>query len=124
MDIISNVGRRGAFSIVESSLEEISKKNIKIVRGCFYDFTNGNPGSSSALGAVLLVNGLEKSDKAWTDLSNILQVETFWLYRFSIGWNNKIQLTLYRTKQNGDLEAFLDDVSGAAAKLSRKWCEL
>ena len=62
-----------AFDLITDACMEIKSKGVALERGAFYDWTNpvrgdGWPKTCNALGAVLLVRGLAKTEHAWPDL--------------------------------------------------------
>jgi len=114
------------FDLITDACEEARSEGVVLVRGAFYDWTSpvredGLPKSCNALGAVLLVRGFAKTEHAWPKLCEILDVGEFWLYRFCIGWDNMHQLVYYTEEKGGKLVAHLDDVSGTARSLSKKY---
>lgn len=113
-----------AFDLITDACMEIKSKGVALERGAFYDWTNpvrgdGWPKTCNALGAVLLVRGLAKTEHAWPDSCEILNVEPFWLYRFCIGWDVRHQLVYHTEEKGGKLVAHPDEVSGTAKKLSK-----
>lgn len=129
------------FLYIKESCQLLNQFGIKLCRGETFSWTGFShqttldqegktqdvnnkifiPKTANALGSVLFRNGKEFSITPWSDLEKILNVNSHWLYRFSIGWNQRHILSYAVTNQNGDIVKWSDDdVCIAAKSLSKE----
>lgn len=125
-------GRRSAFGIIEHCCDEIVAQGIRVVRGAAFNWTGSNlnePLACNALGAVLwcagAVNVAERKSELrhpnpWSTLCTLLGVDAFWLYRFTIGWDQQTQLIVYYEGPNKTLIPRDDEISRQAMKISKE----
>lgn len=129
--LLQGTGRRNAFSTVGACCDEAAAQGIRIVRGALFDWTGPDPLKPIAcdgLGAVMWCMGHVDVSKSWPDraprpfstVGQILRVDSFWLYRFCIGWDNWHRLIVYTEGKDGTLIPHDDDVSFMAIKLSKE----
>jgi len=114
-----------ALTIIAAACEVMRSRGVKLVRGATFDWTStvqaGLPVSCNALGAVLLVHGLECSKHARKELGHILNENPFYFYRWTIGWDNQHVLSIYDVGKDGVIfEVGKDKVSAEAKALSRR----
>lgn len=89
--------RKPALQIIGESCDKAEAQGIQLDRGAMFDWTGPDknvPVRCTALGAVLWAFDLATSAQAWTHLKTILKVDDAWLYRFSIGWDNRVGLLI------------------------------
>jgi len=110
---------------LRNSIETISLTEIQIVRGPLFIFSESDKVTAcDAIGAVLLV---EKSNKlhfesGWLkEACKLLDVDSFWLWRFWMGWDRKFQV-LVEHKGKGDHSTFSDDdVAKLGIRLAKQY---
>ena len=122
------------FTVIREACGEATLRGIRLDRGATFDYTGCRltvkgigpwcgplPKACNALGAVLLSRGVQFSRFPWTFLKNHLDVWDHWLYRFSIGWDQRHVLQVAITNKNGDIIDWInDDVSLMARNLSKE----
>lgn len=75
------------------------------------------PRACNAFGAVLLTFGQARIPSRWGALQKILGVDASWLYRFSIGWSNRLGLMVV----DHDFKIVgKDDVSHTAKAMAKR----
>lgn len=118
--------------IFAQAIESAASEGIKIRRGASFDWTQYVQGSSTpietntptsvnATGAVLWVNGREEcigQSNQIKILCNLLDVDTWWLYRFWMGFdrNYLVQIMDHEMKIIGQ-----DEISKLGISLAKKY---
>jgi hypothetical protein len=106
---------------IRQAIEAARADGLRIIRGGGAAFTNGQNGieACDATGAVLYSLGVYSLDRGWLAvLCDALDVDSFWMWRFWMGWDRDTVLT--RIDDDGREHA--DDVSAWARKLGRELC--
>lgn len=104
---------------IRRAIADARADGLSIVRGGGAAFTNGPNGTEAvdATGAVLYSCGVYSLDRGWLAvLCDALDVDSFWLWRFWMGWDRDTALT----RIDDDGREHVDDVSTWARKLGRE----
>ncbi len=117
-------------TLLEEAILQAQSKGILIRRRALFDWTAGydKPVACCALGAVLLHLGKEnlvkkEFDKSWLDVvCSYLGVNSFWIYRFCIGFDNNNQITFTTVDKNGKERQEKDEISKLGIRLAAKYC--
>ena len=110
-----------ALHIIEDACEKAKENGVAIIRGATFDRTSPRL-RCSGLGAVLWVNALVDDPHPWPSLCRILDEGSFFLYRWTIGWDNWHVLSIYDLNKDGSMvEVGKDEVSAQARSLSRRF---
>jgi len=125
--------------LIRAALDAAVAKGIKIWPGAAFDWTDRPPGvtfnefkvpgssgplpsACSAIGAIELLLGREReAPLAFSKLCKYLDVGTYWLYRFHMGFDRCRQL-IYKVKNSkGKWVDKQCEVSGLGLKLRKKY---
>lgn len=107
------------FDLIHDACSKARAAGIEIVRGPHFDWTGADPKvprGCNALGAILWANGLARG---WADLCRILDEGTFWLYRFTLGWDRNMVLAVLDPESMKEFRK--DDVSLRASRMAKEW---
>lgn len=117
--------------LIEEALLYAKEKGIHINRGgSVFDRTNNNsyPISCNAFGAILIKLGQENLvnngfDPTWIKvICNYLNVEPYWLNRFSLGFDYAVIISITTTDCWNVDRTENDKVSLLGTKLAKKFC--
>lgn len=105
----------------------IEQVKIPIVRGPLFVFGKDDIiQSCDAIGAVLLI---EKSSKlhfepGWLkEVTQLLDVDSFWLWRFWMGWDRGFQVLVEHIGKGGHLTSSEDDVAKLGIRLAKEYAK-
>lgn len=109
-----------AFTKIEQACIKAKQNNLKIERRAWFTWTGEGREillACDAIGALLWANNLHKSDNRIADLCRLLDVDTWWLHRFWLGWEG----TILQFKENDISKLEPDKVCKKAFELSKKF---
>jgi len=116
--------------MIEAALCEVQSRGITITRRALFNWCNPDgtwsdtPVACDALGAVLIANNKASPGfpKGWlSDICRILNTDTYWLWRFWLGFDNGTPLIIIICK-DGSEERREDSVSKLGVKMAKKFC--
>lgn len=101
--------------------------NINIVRGHLFSFASNNDViACDATGAILLENKstLLHFEPGWMkELCKFLDVDSFWLWRFWMGWDRNFQVLVENTSKGGHTTFSRDEVARLGIKLAKEYAK-
>lgn len=111
------------FEIIEQAILQAKTNGLLIVRGPQFIWSeNGQPVACDAFGAVQLAMGKPGFYKGWLrEVCLYLNVDTFWFWRFTMGFNYLQKLILIIGKGEKKDKEIQDDVSRKAVALAKKY---
>lgn len=117
-------------TLLRDSCREVSSRGIRIIRGAWAEWDTEKIIAADPICAVLIVQGrlppgLNPMDPAtmvrpglWTPACELLGVDTFWLYRFWMGYDRGFQILSVNEKG----EENKDDVSEFGINFAKEVC--
>ncbi len=117
-----------AETIIREAITNVRAKGIRIQPGAMIDWTGegGTPVSCDALGAVALHHDIASKSfpSGWLKkLCTILGEDTFWVYRFCMGFDRKYQILIIEDERS---KVTRDEVSALGIRLRKEfgaaWC--
>lgn len=101
--------------------------NIKIVRGHLFS-SNIVPVASQAMILLSFENEnkctLLHFETGWLkELCNVLDVDSFWLWRFWMGWDRNFQILVENTAKGGHTTFSRDEVARLGIKLAKEYAK-
>lgn len=115
---------------MEAALYEVKSQGIKIRRRALFNWCGPNsnvPIECDALGAVLIINNKASPGfpKGWLKtVCQLLDTDTYWLWRFWMGFDNLHPLTIIiKNPTTGKEERREDQVSKLGVKFAKKFCD-
>lgn len=109
------------------SIELITNPTIKIVRGPLFIFgPNDEIQGCDAVGAVLLAEQSQKLhfEPGWLkETAQLLDVDTFWLWRFWMGWTRNYQVLVEHTGKGGHTTFSEDEVAKLGIRLAKDYAK-
>jgi hypothetical protein len=128
-----------AETIINESLSWARENNYKIITtSCAYDYVNGKLVGVNAIGSVMLKYGFAKSEKdileteegipdsfpyyGWLkDCCEVLGEDTYWIWKFMKGFDQGINLKIYKSDCWGTEKEETDTVSAFGVKMRKKY---
>ena len=119
--------------LIETALTEVKSQGVKIKRRILFNWNSPDgtlsdiPIECDSLGAVLIAHNKASPGfpKGWLKtVCDILETDTYWLWRFWMGFDNGHPLTIIvKNTTTGKEERKEDTVSKLGVKMARKFCE-
>jgi len=128
-----------AETIIDESLSWAKENGYRIIAtSCAYDYVNGKLIGVSAIGSVMLRKGFAKPEiktaESIKDISNsfpysgwlkdcceILGEDTYWIWKFMKGFDQGINLKIYKSDCWGTEKEETDTVSVFGVKMRKKY---
>lgn len=116
------------FNTIESSCLLARENGLFIMKSALFYWEGKNNDKllgCDGTGAVLWMNNLQKSHNRIEELCRLLEVDTWWLHRFWIGWSQNTTLSIVEDRGNNVIVVVgQDEVSKKASQLSKKVFQL
>lgn len=112
---------------IEAAICQVKSQGIKIRPRALFNWCGSDPNTPiecDALGAVLIANNKASPGfpKGWLKaVCDLLDTDTYWLWRFWMGFDNGYPLTIIICK-DGKEERREDSVSKLGVKMAKKFC--
>lgn len=109
------------------AIEKAMADGIAIRRGATFNWTDSSkpiplrcapPSACNATGAILWAAGEAEKPKQMKTLCSLLEVDSWWLYRFGMGFNQNHQLMVI---DQNDKVISVDEVSKLGIRLAKKY---
>lgn len=113
------------FELIEKAILQAKESGLEIIRGAQFIWKEGGdqPVACDAIGAVQMMMGSVRPGfpKGWLfETCQYLGVDTYWFWRFTMGFNYSNPLTLIIGKGE-KVKVVRDDVSRKAISLAKKY---
>lgn len=115
--------------LIRKALEQAAAEGIKIETGATFNWVHGTwpnqrvdgrPQAVNWMGAVLWTNRQDPPDFSFRRLKELLDIDFFWFYRFTYGFNQGRALSVLDPKTMCEVEK--DEVSLLGVRLAKETC--